>query len=167
MAATACTRAPSRPGTEGVLTGIDALQRSGFAPLHGRRVGLVTNQTGINREGVSDAQLLAAAPSVELVALFSPEHGFRGTEDAGEQIQNQVDKTTGVPVISLYDDHYKPTKEELTSIDIVLFDIQDVGVRFYTYISTLTYVMEACTEQGIPIIVLDRPNPNGDYVDGR
>ncbi|MCX6233552.1 MAG: DUF1343 domain-containing protein [Bacteroidetes bacterium] len=135
-----------------------------FPWLTGKKIAVVANQTSlINQTHLVDSLLGAG---LDVVKVFSPEHGFRGMEDAGEPIQDQVDKTTGVPVISLYGDHYKPTKEDLAGIDIILFDIQDVGVRFYTYISTLTYVMEACAEQGIPIIVLDRPNPNGDYVDG-
>jgi len=98
--------------------------------------------------------------------VFAPEHGFRGHADAGEKVEDAVDFKTGVPVISLYGDHKKPTPNDLEYIDTVVFDIQDVGVRFYTYISTLHYVMEACAENNIPLILLDRPNPNRHYIDG-
>jgi uncharacterized protein YbbC (DUF1343 family) len=103
---------------------------------------------------------------VKLVCIFGPEHGFRGDQPDGKEIGNGIDKNTGVKVISLYGDHKKPTKEDLSKTEIIIFDIQDVGARFYTYVSTLTYVMEACAENNIPLIVLDRPNPNGFYVDG-
>jgi uncharacterized protein YbbC (DUF1343 family) len=103
---------------------------------------------------------------VQVKTVFAPEHGFRGTADAGEHLLNGIDPSTGVPVISLYGERKKPSSADLADIDIVLFDIQDVGVRFYTYISTMHLVMEACAEAGIPVIVLDRPNPNGYYVDG-
>ena len=102
----------------------------------------------------------------EVKLVFGPEHGFRGHADAGEHVQDQIDHKTGLPIISLYGDHKKPTPEDLKGIDVVIFDIQDVGARFYTYISTMTYIMEACAENGITFIVLDRPNPNGDYIDG-
>ena len=101
-----------------------------------------------------------------IAKVFSPEHGFRGTADASELVADSVDKKTGIPIVSLYGNNKKPTAEQLKNIDIVLFDIQDIGVRFYTYISTLHYVMEACAENNIPLIVLDRPNPNAHYVDG-
>jgi uncharacterized protein YbbC (DUF1343 family) len=103
---------------------------------------------------------------VKVVKLFSPEHGFRGDADAGEEVNGSMDTRTGLPIVSLYGKHKKPTTEDLEGIKVVLFDLQDVGTRFYTYISTMHYVMEACAEQRIPIIVLDRPNPNGHYVDG-
>lgn len=103
---------------------------------------------------------------IKIKKIFCPEHGFRGEGDAGEIIKNQIDKKTGLPLISLYGSHKKPTIKDLKSIDIVIFDMQDVGVRFYTYISTMHYVMEACAEQGVTLIILDRPNPNGFYVDG-
>jgi uncharacterized protein YbbC (DUF1343 family) len=103
---------------------------------------------------------------VAIKKVFSPEHGFRGTVNAGEKVANGIDKKTNLPIISLYGKNKKPTKKQLKGVDLVLFDIQDVGVRFYTYISTLHYVMEACAENNIPLIVLDRPNPNGFYVDG-
>ena len=101
-----------------------------------------------------------------MIKIFAPEHGLRGIAEAGEEVENGQDKKTGVQIISLYGKHLKPSKEDLQNVEVVLFDIQDIGARFYTYISTMTYVMEACAEQGIPMIVLDRPNPNGFYVDG-
>mgnify|MGYP002870470734 CR=1 FL=1 len=104
--------------------------------------------------------------NIQLLKVFSPEHGFRGSVSAGQKIDNSVDKKTGLSIVSLYGDHKKPTKKDLANVELVIFDIQDVGVRFYTYISTLHYVMESCAEFGIPMIVLDRPNPNGDYTDG-
>jgi len=103
---------------------------------------------------------------IRLVKIFSPEHGFRGNAEAGEKVKDGTDPQTGLPVISLYGDHKKPTREDLSGVDVLLVDLQGVGVRFYTYISTLTYVMEACAENNVPVIVLDRPNPNGFYVDG-
>jgi len=103
---------------------------------------------------------------VQVIKVFSPEHGFRGEADAGETVENDIDKKTGIPLNSLYGNNRKPAQESLDSLDLVVFDIQDVGVRFYTYISTLALVMEACAEKGIELIVLDRPNPNGHYIDG-
>jgi uncharacterized protein YbbC (DUF1343 family) len=103
---------------------------------------------------------------VQVLKVFAPEHGFRGDADAGEHVKDQRDARTGLPLISLYGANRKPTATQLADVDLVLFDIQDVGARFYTYISTLHHVMEACAEQGLPLVVLDRPNPNGHYIDG-
>ena len=103
---------------------------------------------------------------VNITKIFCPEHGFRGTAAAGAHVDNSIDTKTGIPIISLYGKNKKPTKEQMKDIDVVIFDLQDVGCRFYTYISTLHYVMEACAENNVPLIVLDRPNPNGHYVDG-
>ena len=103
---------------------------------------------------------------VQIQCVFAPEHGFRGEQGAGEKVKNGVDTKSGIQVISLYGKHLKPTQEDLEGIDLVMFDIQDVGARFYTYISTLQYVMEACAEQNKMLLILDRPNPNGFYVDG-
>jgi uncharacterized protein YbbC (DUF1343 family) len=103
---------------------------------------------------------------VDIVKVFAPEHGFRGKADAGEKVESGKDLKTGLPIVSLYGSHKKPSAEDLMGVDIMVFDIQDVGARFYTYISTMTYVMEACAEQGIPVVILDRPNPNGFYTDG-
>lgn len=132
--------------------------------LEGKRVGIVANQS--STVGSSHLVDSLVALKINVVRVFSPEHGFRGEADAGEHVKNEKDKKTGLPIISLYGNNKKPGKEQLEGLDIVIFDIQDVGVRFYTYISTLHYVMEACAENGIELLVLDRPNPNGHYVDG-
>lgn len=127
-------------------------------------VAVVANQSAL----VVDTHLVDTLLSsgVAVTKIFCPEHGFRGIADAGKKINNKIDSKTNIPIISLYGSHKKPTPNDLENIDIVLFDLQDVGTRFYTYISTLTYVMEACAENNIPIIVLDRPNPNGYFIDG-
>lgn len=132
--------------------------------LKGKRVGMVVNQTSIigDKHSVDSLRNL----KINITKIFGPEHGFRGEASAGAKVSSNIDKQTGLPVISLYGSHYKPTPEDLKGIDIMIFDIQDVGTRFYTYISTLHYVMEACAENNIKLIILDRPNPNGFYVDG-
>lgn len=132
--------------------------------LHGQRVAVVTNQTGM----IGNTHLVDSlvALKVKVTKVFAPEHGFRGDADAGEHVKDQRDPRTNLPVISLYGKNKKPTAVQLADVDVLLFDIQDVGVRFYTYISTLHYVMEAALENGKKVIVLDRPNPNGFYVDG-
>ena len=132
--------------------------------LDGKTVGFVGNQSSvINGVHVVDTLL---AHGVKIAKIFSPEHGFRGTADAGEKVNSGKDISTGLPIVSLYGSHKKPTANDLLGIDIIVFDIQDVGARFYTYISTIHYVMEACAENNISLLVLDRPNPNGFYVDG-
>ena len=137
--------------------------------LKTKKVGIVANQTSVimkaNGEYVHVVDSLLAL-NIAVKKVYAPEHGFRGTADAGERIQDGTDGKTGLPIISLYGKNKKPTPEQLSGLDIVVFDIQDVGARFYTYISTLHYVMEACAESGIPVLILDRPNPNGHYVDG-
>ena len=148
---------------EGVLTGFDVLQRNGFAQLSGRRVGLITNHTGINRHGESIAKLLQESKEVELVALFSPEHGFAGTLDQAK-ISDARDNATGLKVFSLYGKTRTPTPESLSGIDTLVFDIQDIGTRFYTYISTMGGAMRAAAEHGVRFVVLDRPNPIGGTV---
>lgn len=132
--------------------------------LKGKAVGVVGNQTSM----VGNVHLVDTLLNhgINVVSVFSPEHGFRGDADPGEYVANQKDAKTGLPIISLYGKNKKPRADQLTGLDVVVFDIQDVGVRFYTYISTLHYVMEACAESNIPLIILDRPNPNGHYVDG-
>jgi len=132
--------------------------------LTGQRVGVVTNQTG----RIGNAHLVDSLLSlkVDVVKVFAPEHGFRGEADAGEHVKDQRDTRTGLPLVSLYGANKKPTAAQLADVDVLLFDIQDVGVRFYTYIGTLHYVMEAAAEHGKRVVVLDRPNPNGFYVDG-
>jgi uncharacterized protein YbbC (DUF1343 family) len=132
--------------------------------LKGKQVALVVNQTSEIR-GVHLVDTLRKH-KIAIAAIFAPEHGFRGNYSAGETVKTEVDEATGIPVISLYGNNKKPSKAQLAKIDVVLFDIQDVGARFYTYISTLHYVMEACAENNKPLIILDRPNPNGYYTDG-
>ncbi|MFT4601485.1 MAG: hypothetical protein ACI857_001665 [Arenicella sp.] len=132
--------------------------------LEGMKVGIVGNQSSMIGETHLVDSLIALG--VNVVKVFSPEHGFRGKADAGEKVQDGIDNETGLPIISLYGSNKKPKAAQLSDIDILLFDIQDVGARFYTYISTLNYVMEAAAETGKKVIVLDRPNPNGHYVDG-
>ncbi|MDX5321804.1 MAG: DUF1343 domain-containing protein [Bacteroidota bacterium] len=146
-----------------IQTGAD--QVSSWLPfLRDKSVGLVVNQTSrVGEQHLADTLL---SLGIKVQALFAPEHGIRGDHGAGEKVKSGKDIKTGLPIISLYGSHKKPTKEDLKDMGLVVFDIQDVGARFYTYISTLHYVMEACAEQGIPVIVLDRPNPNGHYVDG-
>jgi uncharacterized protein YbbC (DUF1343 family) len=136
-----------------------------FIPqLTGKKVGIVGNQSS----RIGDTHLVDSLISlgVDIQRVFSPEHGFRGNADAGAHVASGKDAKTGLPIVSLYGKNKKPTQDQLKGLDVVVFDIQDVGVRFYTYISTLHYVMEACAEAGIPVIVLDRPNPNAHYVDG-
>lgn len=137
--------------------------------LNNKSIGIVANQTSVilNEDG-SYSHLIDSLLKlkINIKRVFAPEHGFRGDADAGEYVKNGSDKKTGLPIISLYGKNKKPALNYLKDIDIMIFDIQDVGVRFYTYISTLHYIMEACAEQKIPLIILDRPNPNGDYIDG-
>ncbi|MFH0866775.1 MAG: DUF1343 domain-containing protein, partial [Bacteroidota bacterium] len=135
-----------------------------FPELKGKNVAVVANHTSmIGKVHLVDSLL---ETGIQVKKIFSPEHGFRGTADAGENIKSFIDSISGLPVISLYGKNYKPKSSDLKGIDIVVYDIQDVGVRFYTYISTMTYVMEACAENNIEFLVLDRPNPNGYYIDG-
>ncbi len=143
--------------------------------LKGKTVGIVANQTSVvfkagsgKMEVRSHTHLVDSllALGVNITKVFAPEHGFRGAADAGETVKDGTDTKTGLSLISLYGKNKKPSAEQLEGIDILIFDIQDVGVRFYTYISTLHYVMEACPELGLPLIILDRPNPNGNYIDG-
>jgi len=132
--------------------------------LQGKRVGLLVNNTAtIGKTLLADTLVHRG---VRVTRIFGPEHGFRGEAADGERVNDSVDVKTGIPLVSLYGKNYKPTPQQLSDIDILLFDIQDVGARFYTYISTLHYAMEACAENGKRVIVLDRPNPNGSYVDG-
>jgi len=138
---------------------------SQYLPLvKGKRVALVVNQTStVKGQHFADYMM---AQKVDVAHVFAPEHGFRGEADAGAKVKSGIDATTGLRIVSLYGKNKKPSAADLEGIETVIFDIQDVGVRFYTYISTLHYVMEACAENNIPLIVLDRPNPNGHYVDG-
>lgn len=147
-----------------IKTGADNL--TAYLPLlKNKKVGIVTNQTGIlsNKTHVVDFLL---DQKIDLKKIYAPEHGFRGTADAGEHVVDGKDAKTGLPILSLYGDNKKPKPEQLAGIDVLLFDLQDVGARFYTYISSLHYIMEACAENDIQLIILDRPNPNGSIVDG-
>ena len=156
------------PASTTVKTGLEVLVESDFAPLQGKRVGLVTNPSGVDRNLVSTVDILANAPGVNLVALYGPEHGVRGSEHAGDHVTSEPrDPATGLPVYSLYGPTRKPTAEMLKGIDVMVYDIQDNGCRSYTFISTLGLVMSACAEAGIEVVVLDRPNPLGGLqVDG-
>lgn len=150
-----------------VKTGIEVLRDREFRGLVGKRVGLVTNPSGVDHLLNSTVDILYNAPGVELVALYGPEHGVRGDIYAGDHVKDSKDDATGLPVYSLYGATRKPTKEMLQGIDIMVYDIQDVGVRSYTFISTLGLVMEACGELGIEVMVLDRPNPlGGNKIEG-
>ncbi len=135
-----------------------------FDLIHDKKIGVVGNQSSMIGAVHLVDTLLGAG--MDIVRVFSPEHGFRGTADAGEKVDSEIDQKTGLPIVSLYGKNKKPSASQLAGIDVLIFDIQDVGVRFYTYISTLHYVMEAAAENNIQVIVLDRPNPNGHYVDG-
>jgi uncharacterized protein YbbC (DUF1343 family) len=150
-----------RQRSAGVRTGIDRLAERGHPLAKGRRIGLVTNPTGITSTFESSVNVCAGLQEAKLTALFACEHGIRGQRQAGVRFDDEWDEALGIPVFSLYGKHKKPTKEMLDTVDTVLFDIQDVGVRFYTYLSTLVYVMEACAEHGKGLLVLDRPNPLG------
>lgn len=164
-AAVSCPGGPrqtSAPGTVPVVkTGIEMLKAQNFALLQGKRVGLITNPTGVDNQLVSTIDLLYNAPGVTLVALFAPEHGVRGEAHAGAHVSGTEDPATGVPVYSLYGATRKPTPEMLKGVEVLVYDIQDVGSRSFTYISTMGLAMEACAEQGIAFVVLDRPNPVG------
>lgn len=144
-----------------VRPGVEVLLADSLSLVEGRRVGLVTNHTGQDRAGVSTIDLLARHPALELVALFSPEHGIRGRAEAGERVDGSLDEATGLPVHSLYGETTKPTPQMLEGVEVLLFDIQDVGARYYTYLSTMALAMEAAGEAGVPFVVLDRPNPIG------
>ena len=136
--------------------------------LRGKKIGVVAHQASVFKESGKQKHLvdLLLENNVNLVGVFAPEHGFRGTADAGEKVSDEKDHKTQLPIFSLYGKNRKPAATQLKGIDLMVFDLQDVGVRFFTYLSTLHYVMEACAEQGIPLIVLDRPNPNAHYIDG-
>ena len=143
------------------MTGVEVLRQEGFECLKGKRVGLVTNPTGVDSNLKSTVDILFEAEDVNLVALYGPEHGVRGDVLAGEKVSDQVDAKTGLPVHSLYGKTRKPTAEMLKGIDVIVYDIQDIGCRSYTFISTMGKVMEAAAENNIEVVVLDRPNPLG------
>ncbi|RAS73310.1 exo-beta-N-acetylmuramidase NamZ family protein [Priestia endophytica] len=157
----------AKPRQKKVELGVETLFREHKNLLKGKRVGLITNPTGVDSELRSSVDLFAEDPDIELTALYGPEHGVRGDAQAGDKVDYYIDEKTGLPVYSLYGDTRKPTPEMLKNVDILVFDIQDVGARFYTYIYTMAYAMEAAKEQGIPFVVLDRPNPlDGEVVEG-
>ncbi len=153
-------------GAARVKTGIDVLEEQNFAPLRGKRVGLITNQTGVDSRGRRTIDVLAGAEGVKLVALFSPEHGIAGKLDQ-EHVDNSKDAATGLPVYSLYGNSRRPADEDLKGLDALVFDIQDAGVRFYTYTATMGYSMEAAAKNHLAFFVLDRPNPlGGERIEG-
>lgn len=168
VSASACAQAPRRAvAVSPVAPGVESLAASTPPVLRGKRVGLITNQTGIDRSGRSTIDIMAAAKDYRLVALFSPEHGIRGTAEAGDKVSSGRDAKSGLPVHSLYGATTRPTPAMLDSIDALVFDMQDVGVRQYTYTSTLALSMQAAAAKGIPFVVLDHPDPvNGDIIEG-
>jgi uncharacterized protein YbbC (DUF1343 family) len=150
-----------------VKTGVEVLREGGFECLKGKRVGLITNPTGVDSNLKSTVDILFEADEVNLVALYGPEHGVRGDIPAGEKVENQVDAKTGLKVHSLYGKTRKPTPEMLKDVDVLVYDIQDIGCRSYTFISTMGLVMQAAVENSIEVVVLDRPNPlGGEKVEG-
>ncbi len=152
---------------ERIYLGIDVLEQSGFRAITGKRVGLLTHPAGVNRDGISSIEVLRRAPNVQLVALFGPEHGIYGNEKANQPIEDRVDSQTGLPVYSLYGKYRKASPEMLRGIDALVIDLQDIGVRSYTYVSCMRYTMEACFENNVEVVILDRPNPLGGLkVDG-
>lgn len=169
-AACACSSAWPNSGlaqTARTLPGIDSLEADYFAPLLGRRIGLITNQTGIDSRGRRTIDLFARNDALSLAAIFSPEHGIAGKSDGGATVTNSTDGATGVKIFSLYGATRRPTPEMLAGIDALVFDIQDAGVRFYTYITTMAYAMEEAAHRRIPFFVLDRPNPlGGEIIEG-
>ena len=160
-------RAARKSGSRGarVQTGLDVLENEKFAPLRGKHIGIITNHTGLDFQGKSTIELLAHAPGVQVVALFSPEHGLAGQMD--ERVSSAKDPSTGLQVFSLYGETLRPTDDMLKGVDALVFDIQDAGVRFYTYTVTMAYAMEEAAKRNIPFYVLDRPNPiGGEIVEG-
>jgi len=150
-----------------VMLGIDVLEADGFKAIAGKKIGLLTHPAGVNRRGESTVDVLRRAPNAKLVALFAPEHGISGTDKAGDNIPDSVDKRTGLPVYSLYGKHNKPTAEQLKGLDALVIDLQDIGTRSYTFNVVMRYAMDSCFEHGVEVIVLDRPNPLGGLkVDG-
>lgn len=150
-----------------VKPGVEVLRDNNFEGLRGKRVGLITNPSGVDNQLKSTVDILAEAPGVELVALYAPEHGVRGDFHAGDKVENAVDSATGIPVYSIYGKYRKPSPEMLKDIDVMVYDIQDNGCRSFTFISTMGLAMEACAELGKEFMVLDRPNPiNGNKIEG-
>lgn len=158
-----CLMAAGQTGSSKIITGADRMEV--YLPLlKGKAVAIFANHTSM----VGNTHLVdtLVKSGINVVKIFGPEHGFRGTADAGEHVGDAKDKKTGIPVVSLYGNHKKPTPEDFKGVDVLIFDIQDIGVRFYTYISSLEYYLEAALENHKPLMILDRPNPNGFYVDG-
>jgi uncharacterized protein YbbC (DUF1343 family)/CubicO group peptidase (beta-lactamase class C family) len=156
---------PPRPKTEPTLTGIDVLRDEAFARFRGKRVGLVTNHTGLSRDGVTTIDLLHGSKEVRLSSLFSPEHGIRGILD--DKVPTERDERTGLPIHSLYGETRRPSASMLEGLDVIVIDLQDIGARFYTYMTTVAYVMEEASKRQLPVVVLDRPNPiNGFQIEG-
>lgn len=147
-----------------VKTGLEVLRDDGFKPLPGLRVGLLTNPSAVNRKLESTYSILLTEPSVNVVALFGPEHGFMGSAPAGEQVASGFDPRSGLPVHSLYGDMLRPTEEMLREIDVIVCDVQDIGARYYTYVWTISHVLEAAGTAGVSVVILDRPNPLGGLV---
>jgi uncharacterized protein YbbC (DUF1343 family) len=162
VAVEAAVEAPAQPAE--VLPGVEVLLRDHAADLAGKRVGILTNPTGVTRSLESTIDAVRSMPGVEVVRLFSPEHGLRGQHLAGDKVNETVDPVSGLPVMSLYGATRKPTPEMLEGLDVVLYDIQDVGHRTYTFVSSLTYLMEACEEAAVAVWVLDRPDPTGGHI---
>ncbi|MEK4521546.1 DUF1343 domain-containing protein [Psychrobacillus sp. FSL W7-1457] len=147
--------------------GVEVFLEDGYKPFMGKSIGLVTNMTGVNQKLTPTIELFVDHPGINLTALYGPEHGIRGDAKEGEGVQSSIDPFTNLPVYSLYGDSRKPTQEMLESVDVIVFDLQDIGSRYFTYIYTMAYVMEACGEQGKQFVVLDRPNPiSGDRIEG-
>ncbi len=149
-----------------VLSGIEVLLRDGCALLRGRRVGLLTNPSAVDSALTSTVEILRREPDVRLAALFAPEHGVFAAAPDAERIPSLVDARTGLTVHSLYGDHLRPTRAMLADLDVIVCDLQDVGARFYTYLWTVSHVLQALGEFGVPVLILDRPNPLGDTVAG-
>lgn len=170
LALTACGGGEDAAGDStlapAVRPGVDVLLADSLRVVEGLRVGLITNRSGVTGDGRSSIDALHDHPGVELVALFAPEHGIRGTEPEGALLEDAVDSRTGLPVLSLYGETRAPTPEMLSRIDVLLFDLQDIGARYYTYVSTMAYGMRAAGQAGIPFVVLDRPNPIGGSIGG-
>lgn len=160
-------KALAEADTKNIIVGAERLDEYLYK-LKGKNIGLVVNHTSLAGTSYRAPHLADTLLKLNIAVkkIFTPEHGFRGTASAGEMVESNIDPKTGLPVISLYGSKKKPEPDDLKDLDLLIFDIQDVGARFYTYISTMHYVMEACAENGKPLIVLDRPNPNGFYVDG-
>ncbi len=158
----ACHKASQAPAP--VMTGLDRVAAGEIEWFKGRRIGIITNHTGVTQDGRHIADVFHSIAEAELVALFGPEHGIRGQAEAGAKVADTLDQKTGVPVYSLYGKTRKPTPQMLSGVTMLVFDIQDIGARFYTYISTMSLAMVAAAEQGIPFVVLDRPNPIGGHV---